>query len=50
MENHLVYRTLVDYYRGDDEDCFDELGFHTKPMKAYLYTIAILHDLSLIHI
>ena len=44
MENHLVYRTLVDYYRGDDEDCFNELGFHTKPMKAYLYTIAILHD------
>ena len=44
MENHLVYRTLVDYYRGEDEDSFNELGFHTNPMKAYLYTITILHD------
>ena len=44
MENHLVYRTLVDYYRREDEDCFNELGLHTNPMKAYLYTIAILHD------
>ena len=44
MENHLVYRTLVDYYRGEDEDWFHELGFHTNPMKAYFYTVAILHD------
>ena len=47
MENHLVYRTLVDYYRGEDEDWFNELGFHTKPMKAYFYTVAILHDIVL---
>ena len=44
MENHLVCRTLVDYYRGEDEDSFNELGFHTNPLKAYLHTIAILHD------
>ena len=48
MENHLVYRTLVDYYRGEDEDWFNELGFHTNPMKAYLYTVAILHDTVLL--
>ena len=48
MENHLVYRTLTDYYRGEDEDWFNELGFHTKPMKAYLYTVAILHDTVLL--
>ena len=39
-----MYRTLVDYYRGEDEDWFNELGFHTNPMKAYLYAVAILHD------
>ena len=44
MYKRQVYRTLVDYYRGEDEDWFNELGFHTNPMKAYLYTIAILHD------
>ena len=48
MENHLVYRTLVNYYRGEDEDWFNELGFHTNPMKAYLYTVAILHDTVLL--
>ena len=48
MENHLVYRTLVDYYRGEDEDWFNELGFHTNPMKAYLYAVAILHDTVLL--
>ena len=48
MENHLVYRTLVDYYRGEDEDWFNELGFHINPMKAYLYTVAILHDTVLL--
>ena len=48
MENHLVYRTLTNYYRGEDEDWFNELGFHTKPMKAYLYTVAILHDTVLL--
>ena len=44
MENHVVYRTLMDYYREEDEDSFYELGFHSNPMKAYLYTITILHD------
>ena len=44
MDNQLVNRTLVDYYRGEDEDWFIELGFHANPMKAYLYTVAILHD------
>ena len=48
MDNQLVYRTLVDYYRGEDEDWFIELGFHTNPMKAYLYTVAILHDTVLL--
>ena len=48
MENHLVYRTLVDYYRGEDEDWFNELGSHTNPMKAYFYTVAILHDTVLL--
>ena len=48
MENNLVYRTLIDYYRGEDEDWFNELGFHTNPMKAYLYTVAILHDTVLL--
>ena len=48
MENHIVYRTLVDYYRGEDEDWFYEVGFHTNPMKAYLYTVAILHDTVLL--
>ena len=48
MENHLVYRTLVDYYRWEDEDWFNELGFHTNPMKAYLYAVAILHDTVLL--
>ena len=48
MENHIVYRTLVDYYRGEDEDWFNELGFHINPMKAYLYTVAILHDTVLL--
>ena len=48
MENHLVYCTLVDYYRGEDEDWFNELGFHINPMKAYLYTVAILHDTFLL--
>ena len=48
MENHIVYRTLVAYYRGEDEDWFYEVGFHTNPMKAYLYTVAILHDTILL--
>ena len=48
MENDLVYCTLIDYYRGEDEDWFNELGFHTNPMKAYLYTVAILHDTVLL--
>ena len=48
MENHIVYRTLVDYYRGEDEDWFYETGFHTNPMKAYLYTVSILHDTILL--
>ena len=48
MDNHIVYRTLVDYYRGEDEDWFNELGFHTNPMKAYLYTVAILHNTVLL--
>ena len=48
MDNQLVYRTLVDYYRGEDEDWFIELGFHANPMKAYLYTVAILHDTVLL--
>ena len=48
MDNPIVYRTLVDYYRGEDEDWFNELGFHTNPMKAYLYTVAILHDTVLL--
>ena len=26
----------------------NELGFHTNPMKAYLYTVAILHDTVLL--
>ena len=43
-----MYRTLVDYYRGEDEDWFNELGFHTNPMKAYLYAVAILHDTVLL--
>ena len=48
MDNQLVNRTLVDYYRGEDEDWFIELGFHANPMKAYLYTVAILHDTVLL--
>ena len=48
MENELVHRTLTDYYRGEDEDWFSELGFHGNPMKAYLYTVAILHDTVLL--
>ena len=48
MDNPIVYRTILDYYRGEDEDWFNELGFHINPMKAYLYTVAILHDIVLL--
>ena len=48
MENKLVHHTSTDYYRGEDEDWFNELGFHSNPMKAYLYTVAILHDTVLL--
>ena len=48
MDNPIVYRTILDYYRGEDEDWFNELGFHINPMKAYLYTVAILHDTVLL--
>ena len=44
MDRPIIYRTLMEYYMGEDADFFEELGFRDNPLKYYLYTVTILHD------